>query len=100
MIRHIIMLKLKESAVTPEGKIKAETVRKELVKLKEKINLIRHLEVGVNVVSLPHAYDIVLTVDVESLEYLQKYKDHPAHVEFIEFNKNYSVSKVCVDYLY
>jgi len=94
------MLKLKENAVTPEGKIMAETVRKELVKLKEKINLIRYLEVGVNLVSLPHAYDIVLTVDLDSLENLQEYKVHPAHLEFIEFNKNYSVSKVCVDYLY
>jgi hypothetical protein len=100
MIRHIIMFRLKESSNTPEGIKMAESVKKELEKLKEKINVIRHLEVGINIVTLPHAYDVVLTTDFDSLEHLQEYKVHPAHVAFIEFNKNYSVSKVSVDYLY
>lgn len=99
MIRHIIMLKLKESANTPEGKIMAKTVKNELKKLKEKIDIIRHLEVGINVVSLPHAYDVVLTTDFDSLEHLQEYKDHQAHLDFIEFNKNYCISKASVDYI-
>lgn len=100
MIRHVIMFKLKESAVTPKGKAMAEAVKNELVKLKEKINIIRHLDVGINVLSLPYAYDLVLAVDVDSLEHIEEYKVHPAHVAFIEFNKNYTVSKVSVDYLY
>jgi hypothetical protein len=100
MIRHIIMFKLKESSNTPEGRKMAESVKKELEKLKEEIHVIRHLEVGINIVPLPHAYDLVLTTDFDSLEHLQEYKVHRAHVAFIEFNKNYSVSKVSVDYLY
>ena len=100
MIRHIIMFKLKESAVTPEGKIMAETVKNEFEKLKESISIIRHLEVGINVVSLPHAYDLILTADFDSVEHFQEYKIHPEHVACIEFNKKYAVSKASVDYIY
>lgn len=100
MLRHVIMFKLKESTITPEGRKLAERLKNELEKLKEKIDVIRHLEVGINIVSVPHAYDLILTVDFDSLEHFQEYKIHPEHVAFIEFNKNYSVSKASVDYLY
>lgn len=92
------MLKLKESAVTPEGRKMAERLKIELEKLKEKISVIRRLEVGINVVSVPHAFDIALTVDFDSLEHFQEYVVHPDHKAFIEFNKNYTISKASVDY--
>jgi hypothetical protein len=100
MHRHIILFKLKESAISPEGKKMAETMKRELEKLKNSIDVIKKLEVGINVVDVPHAYDVVLTVDFDQPEYFEIYKTHPAHQAFIEFNKNYSVSKAAVDYLY
>jgi len=100
MLRHIIMFKLKENAITPEGKKMAETVKKELEKLKDSIDAIKKLEAGINVVDVPHAYDVILTVDFDLPEHLEIYKVHPAHQAFIKFNKNYSVSKAAVDYLY
>jgi hypothetical protein len=100
MLRHIIMFKLKESTSTPEGRKMAEIVKKELEKLKDNIHVIKNLEVGINVINAPHSFDVVLTVDFDQPDHFEIYKFHPAHQAFIEFNKNYSVSKAAVDYLY
>lgn len=99
MIRHIIMFKLKECAGPSEKIAMAEKVKNELEKLKEQIGFIKFLEVGINTVDLPFAYDIVLNTDFETMDDLEAYRIHPAHKAFIEFNKNYSVAKVSVDFI-
>ena len=93
------MFKLKECANETERLLMAQSVKTELEKLKDKIAVIKFLEAGINVVDLPFAYDLVLNTDFETMEDLEAYRAHPAHKEFIEFNKNFSVSKVSVDFI-
>ena len=93
------MFKLKEFSDYSEKLAMAEKLKKELEKLKDKIDVIKFLEVGINIEPLPFAYDIVLNTDFETMEDLYAYRRHPAHKDFIEFNKGYSVSKVSVDYI-
>jgi hypothetical protein len=93
------MFKLKE-VDNPEEKMRmASVVKCELELLKERIDVIKNLEVGINVIPQGHAYDLVLSIDFDNPEHLQEYIIHPAHQEFIQFNKQFSVAKAAVDYI-
>jgi hypothetical protein len=37
-------------------------------------------------------------MDFDTMADLDSYTIHPAHQDFVTFNKEYSVSKVCADY--
>jgi len=98
MIRHIVMLKLKEFASDEEKQNAALEVKKQLDELPIKINLIRKYDAGIDIRGLDWSYDIVLTMDFDNMSDLEAYIIHPVHQEFITFNKNYSIGKTCVDY--
>ena len=51
--------------------------------LKEKIPVIRTIEVGLNVNNTKAAYDIVLYSEFNCLEDLELYQQHPDHVTWI-----------------
>jgi hypothetical protein len=93
------MFKLKESANKDEHLKNAEIVKEKLENLKLHIPEIKTLEVGINVVEVTWAFDLVLTIDFENLNDFNNYKINPAHQAFIEFNKQYSVAKTAVDYI-
>jgi len=76
----------------------AQEVKKRLDELPLKIEVIRKYEAGIDIRRLSWSFDIVLSMDFDSLADLEAYTVHPAHQEFISFNKDYSVDKVCIDY--
>jgi hypothetical protein len=98
MIRHIVTFKLKEFSSETEKLAAAQLVVKRLDELPLKINVIKKYEAGIDIRKLAWSYDVVLIMDFESLADLETYTVHPEHQDFIEFNKNYSISKVCIDY--
>ena len=98
MIRHIVMFKLKNFPDESEKMAAAQEVIKRLDELPSKINVIRRYEAGIDVRKLSWSYDVVLTMDFDTMADLDTYTVHPAHQEFIVFNKDYSVEKVCIDY--
>ncbi len=74
MIKHIVMWKLKDEA---EGNSKAENaqiIKNSLEDLKEKINEIVNIEVGIDVNKSEQAYDVVLYSTFNSLEDLDSYQ--------------------------
>ena len=98
MIRHIVMFKLKDYNLESEKMAAAALVKKRLDELPSKINEIRNYEAGIDIRRLNWSYDIVLTMDFDTLADLEAYIIHPDHKKFIEFNKDFSVDKVCIDY--
>jgi hypothetical protein len=46
------------------------------------------------------AYDWALNSSFASTDDLKAYQAHPDHQAFIQFNKDYSVKKVVIDYEY
>ena len=98
MIHHIVMFKLSES---PGGdqkeRIKLE-VKKRLEALPSQIDVIRSLEVGINVVEQVRAFDIVLVSTFDSLDDLEKYRVHPAHQEFVTYVTRVREKVASVDY--
>lgn len=98
MIRHIVMFKLKDFPGETEKLVAAREVKKRLDELPLKINIIRKYEAGIDIRKLSWSYDIVLIMDFDNMNDLEIYTVHPAHQEFIAFNKDYSVEKTCIDY--
>ncbi len=93
------MFKLKSIFTPAEKAVALDILNKELQALGKKIPVIRDWEIGINLSTTnPAAYDILLNSTFESLDDLQVYQVHHDHQAFIQFNKDYSESKVILDY--
>jgi hypothetical protein len=99
MIRHIVMFKLKEFGDESERNDACLEVIKHLDALPEKIDLIRRYKAGIDIRRLTCSFDVVLEMDFDSMADLDAYTVHPAHQDFIEFNKDYSAEKACIDFV-
>lgn len=90
MLKHIVMFKLKDFA---EGHGKAENaggLKILLESLKEKIPVVKCLEVGINVGKSASVSDIVLYSEFDNMQALEVYREHPEHKKAVEF-----IAKVC-----
>ena len=93
MIKHIVFFKL-----SPEGLKKQELIVSTLNNLKNEIEFVRELEVGINFAGEQRAFDIALTVVVDSKEALNEYAIHPKHIEFVNLVKSLDTQTKVVDY--
>lgn len=94
MITHIVLFKLAEP--TAEN---ITATRNKLLDMKDKISLLRHLEVGTDIIRSERSYDIALTTRFDSLDDLKAYQVHPCHAgDVIPFMKSVCSSIVAVDY--
>jgi len=90
MIKHIVMFRLKESAL---GRIKNENLQELkilLESLQEKIPVVKSLEVGINMGKSASASDIALYSEFDDMQALENYRIHPEHIKVVEF-----IDKVC-----
>lgn len=94
MITHIVFFKLHE----PNSENIA-AVSKSLLSMEGEIDLLRHIEVGIDIIRTERSYDIALVTKFDSLADLQAYQVHPYHTrEVIPFMKASCISIVAVDY--
>ncbi|GAK38703.1 Dabb family protein [Paenibacillus urinalis] len=93
MIKHIVFFKLKDRS---EASIE-ETARI-LRSMDGRIELLKSLEIGVDVLKSERSFDISLTAVVDSLEALEAYQVHPVHQEIIKHMSVVKDSSVAVDY--
>jgi len=94
MITHIVLFKL----VDPSAE-NLEATRNKLLSMDGRIELLRHLEVGVDLIRSERSYDIALTTRFDTLEDLQAYQIHPYHAgEVVPHMKAVCSSVVAVDY--
>ncbi len=98
MIKHIVMWKLKVSAEGASREQNAKRLKTELEGLKKKIPVIRHIEVGINVVPSEAAYDIALYSEFANEKDLDSYQKHPEHLKIADFAARIRESKAVVDY--
>lgn len=98
MLKHIVMFKLKDFA---EGKSKAENAKKLkalLESLKEKISVVKCLEIGINIGKSASASDIVLYSEFDDMQALEVYRDHPEHKKAVDFIARSCSERQVVDY--
>lgn len=100
MIKHIVVWKLKESADGFSKKENAERMKAEILKMKESVPVIKHIEAGINILDAEDSFDVVLLAEFENEKDLQTYQNHPGHVKFKEFIKNLRTEKRSIDYEY
>jgi hypothetical protein len=94
MITHIVLFKLKEG--TPEG---VEKARELLLSMEGKVEQLRYLEVGVDLIHSERSADIALVTKFDSMEDLQAYQVHPYHAnEVAAYMRSVSAQVVAADY--
>lgn len=78
MIAHIVMFKLKEPTES-----NVALVRDMLLSMNGKLPMLRHLEIGVDVVRSERSYDVALYSKFDNLADLQAYQVHPYHADTV-----------------
>ena len=93
MIKHIVFFKLSE-----DGLKQKDLVVEKLNSLKDDIDFIRALEVGINFDNSDRAFDLSLTVVVDSKDALNDYSVNEKHLKVVEFLKSLDTQTKVVDY--
>ena len=102
MIQHIVMFKFKETA---QGKTKAENLqeaKERMMALRDQIPQIQGMEVRFAAEgSAPTNYDYILISQFNTMEELEIYQKHPAHVAFGKFVSELREpdGRACMDYV-
>ena len=95
MISHIVMFKLKDSS-----QLSIQKTRDILMSMEGKIDLLRHIEVGIDVLHSERSYDIVLVTKFDNMEDLDAYQENPYHVEVVKKHMHaVREASVSVDYV-
>lgn len=98
MIRHIVMFKLKEFATPADKSAKMQEIKTSLEALIGKIDVLRQIRVDFNV-NPTEAWDIILTTELDSLEDVNTYANHPEHVAVSKgIIGPVKADRACVDY--
>jgi hypothetical protein len=98
MVKHIVCWNMKEA----EGRSKSENARlaaETLLSLKDKIDVIRKIEVGINDErASKDNFDVTLLSEFDNFDDLMAYQTHPEHIKAAEIIKNIRISKAAVDF--
>lgn len=98
MIRHIVMFKLQEFATPAYKQAKMEEIKTGLEALIDKIDILRMIRVDFNC-NPAETWDLILTTELDTLEDVSKYANHPAHVAVAkELIGPVKADRACVDY--
>ncbi len=98
MIKHIVLLKLKEFENEDQKAVVRNKIKTALLLLKEKIEELKHIEVGLNHKLDSDSFDICLITHFETLEDLDTYQVHTDHLKVIELIKANIIARAAVDF--
>jgi hypothetical protein len=97
MIKHIVLFKLKTFETEAEKQAKEEEIKDALLALKDKIEVLRSIEAGINA-NPNEEYNIALTTTFDSFNDLETYAKHPDHQAVIPLIREVLESRACSDY--
>ncbi len=97
MINHVVLFKLNEYPEEEKKKVIAE-MKSLLEALKDKIEELKFIQVGVNYQLKSRSFDIALITHFNSLEDLDIYRDHPEHIKVVEKIAGWAASRAAVDF--
>lgn len=99
MVRHIVLWNLKEELSEQEKKEAAATIKEKLEAVKDEVEGVISLNVEIN--ELPSSNkDIGLISTFESVEALNAYQKHPAHVQAGAYVGSVTYNRTCLDYVF
>jgi hypothetical protein len=100
MIRHIVLFKIKEFSSETERNEAIQNVLTTFRSLIGQIPQIRQFIVEPVCIHGPSSYDIIIDSVFSSVQDLKDYQAHPAHLDAIELNKQWSDGKIVGDYFF
>ncbi len=98
MVKHIIVLKLKENAFGNSKAENAQMLKRELEGMTRKIKEIRKIEVGINFNPGQDAYDLALIAEFADKKDLDTYQNHPEHQRVVGILRQHRDVRIVVDY--
>ena len=98
MIKHVVMLRLKDYDNKTQKLENALKLKKALEDLRVGIRELKSMEVGLNFNEKPSAYDLVLISTFETETDLEIYRMHPEHKKLMVFLKTVTSETAVVDY--
>jgi len=94
------MFKLKEFATPNDKQNKLQEIKEKLEALLDIIDCLKAIHVDFNV-NPEETWDLILTTELESLEDVKTYANHPAHVAVSkEVIAPVKADRACVDYIF
>ena len=96
MIRHIVMIKIKE---TEDNHVVSKELKRILINLESSVPSLIKIEVGINISTKASAFDVVLTADFNDISVLDEYRVHPEHVKVLDYLKIVMEKAAVVDYI-
>lgn len=100
MIRHIVLFKIKDFSSESERNEALQNVLVTFRSLIGQIPQIRQFRVEPDCVHAPSSYDVIIDSVFDSKEDLKAYQVHPAHLDAVALNKQWSESKIAGDYFF
>lgn len=97
MVKHIVTFKLTGS--DEERRKVALEFKNALLQLPKVIEPLQSIEVGINE-NPAESWDVVLTAVVPTMEDVEIYAKHPAHVAAASLLSGHKADRACVDYVY
>ncbi|MCM3627131.1 Dabb family protein [Paenibacillus glycanilyticus] len=94
MVTHIVLFKLKDGSADS-----VERTAQVLRDMEGKIDELKSIEVGLDVIHSARSYDIALITKFESLEALEAYQVHPVHKKVIDHMNEVREASVAVDFV-
>ena len=98
MVKHVVMLRMKEYDNKTQKLENALKLKKAIEALQIYIDELKFIEVGLNFNVKPHSYDLVLTATFESEEALERYRNHVEHKKLMVFLRTVTDQSAVVDY--
>jgi hypothetical protein len=97
MINHVVLFKLKQFPAGEKKSVIAE-VKALLEGLKDQIEELVYIEVGVNYELDSKSYDLALISHFHSIADLDRYRVHPAHMEVVKRMGEVTETRAAVDF--
>lgn len=97
MINHTVLFKLRAFENETQKAEMRNQIKNGLLALRDKIDVLKFIEVGTNYQLEASSFDICLVTHFESMEDLQIYNGHPEHIKVLTLIKANIVGRSAVD---
>ena len=98
MIQHIVLFKLNEFENEDQKAVVRNKITHALLALKDKIEVLKFIQVGQNIELMTPLNDIGLITHFESLGDLEIYRVHPEHLKVVELIKSNTSGRAVIDF--
>ncbi len=98
MINHTVVFKLRDFENEDQKAVVRNKIKQALLALKEKIEVLKYIEVGLNFELMSSSHDICLITHFETIHDLEVYRNDPEHLKVAELIKANTIDRAVVDF--